>query len=157
MAALLADFVKLNLKLLGTFSGTLYSLHFLTRFGWAGNTKGGSITVPLTSCLIEFGISCMTTDNCCFYLQNRLIQTSQTGGQRYSDTSPFSFPWAEPQRKLTSVRAWARPRPVGLRRKTGGNGNERRRGASHRVASSGDNITNFFSAASLTFMKFLRP
>jgi hypothetical protein len=27
------------------------------------------------------------------YLQNRLIQTSQTGGQQYSDTSPFSIPW----------------------------------------------------------------
>ncbi len=40
-----------------------------------------------------FGISCMTTDNFCFYLQNRLIQTSQTGGQWYSDTSPFSIPW----------------------------------------------------------------
>jgi hypothetical protein len=39
-----------------------------------------------------FGISCMTTDNLCFYLQNRLIQTSQTGGQWYSDTSPFSIP-----------------------------------------------------------------
>jgi hypothetical protein len=26
-------------------------------------------------------------------LQNRLIQTSQTGGQWYSDTSPFSIPW----------------------------------------------------------------
>jgi hypothetical protein len=39
------------------------------------------------------GISCMTTDNCCFYLQNRLIQTSQTGGQWYSDISPFSIPW----------------------------------------------------------------
>jgi hypothetical protein len=35
----------------------------------------------------------MTTDNFCFYLQNRLIQTSQTGGQGYSDTSPFSVPW----------------------------------------------------------------
>ncbi len=31
-----------------------------------------------------FGISCMTTDNFCFYFQNRLIQTSQTGGQQYS-------------------------------------------------------------------------
>jgi hypothetical protein len=30
----------------------------------------------------------MTTDHFCFYLQNRLIQTSQTGGQWYSDTSP---------------------------------------------------------------------
>jgi hypothetical protein len=34
----------------------------------------------------------MTTDNFCFYLPNRLIQTSQTGGQHYSDTSPFSIP-----------------------------------------------------------------
>jgi hypothetical protein len=34
----------------------------------------------------------MTTDNFCFYLQNRLIQTSQKGGQRYSDTSPLVFP-----------------------------------------------------------------
>ncbi len=35
----------------------------------------------------------MTTDNFCFYLQNRLIQTSKTGDQQYSDTSPFSIPW----------------------------------------------------------------
>jgi len=35
----------------------------------------------------------MTTDNFCFYLQNSLIQTSQTGGQWYSDTSPFSITW----------------------------------------------------------------
>jgi len=34
----------------------------------------------------------MTIDNFCFYLQNRLIQTSQTGGQQYSDTSPLVFP-----------------------------------------------------------------
>jgi hypothetical protein len=34
----------------------------------------------------------MTTDSFCFYLQNGLIQTSQTGGQWYSDTSPFSIP-----------------------------------------------------------------
>ncbi len=39
-----------------------------------------------------FGICLMTTDNFCFYLQNILIQTSQTGGQRYSDTSPLSIP-----------------------------------------------------------------
>jgi hypothetical protein len=31
----------------------------------------------------------MTTDNFCFYLQNRQIQTSQTGRQWYSDTSPL--------------------------------------------------------------------
>ncbi len=35
----------------------------------------------------------MTTDSFCFHLQNRLIQTSQTGVQWYSDTSPFSIPW----------------------------------------------------------------
>ncbi len=35
----------------------------------------------------------MATDNFCIYLQNRLIQTSQTGGQWYSGTSPFSIPW----------------------------------------------------------------
>jgi hypothetical protein len=39
-----------------------------------------------------FGISCMTTENFCFYLQNRLIDTSQTGGQWNNDTSPFSIP-----------------------------------------------------------------
>ncbi len=50
-----------------------------------GNTKGGLL-------FDWFGISCMTTDNFCFYLQNRLIQTSQTGGQKYSDTSSFSIP-----------------------------------------------------------------
>jgi hypothetical protein len=37
-------------------------------------------------------MSMMTTDNFCFYLQNRLIQTSQTRGQLYSDTSPLVFP-----------------------------------------------------------------
>jgi hypothetical protein len=33
----------------------------------------------------------MKTDNFYFYLQNRQ-QTSQAGGQLYSDTSPFSIP-----------------------------------------------------------------
>jgi hypothetical protein len=39
-----------------------------------------------------FGISCMAADNFCFYLQNRLIETSQTGGQQYNDTSTFGIP-----------------------------------------------------------------
>ncbi len=65
-----------------------------TKGNKAGNTKGGSITVPLTSCLTGLDSAVwLTTDNFCFYLQNRLIQTSQTGGQRYSDTFPFSIPW----------------------------------------------------------------
>jgi hypothetical protein len=42
----------------------------------------------------------MTTDNFCFYLQNRQIQTRQTGGQWYSDTFPFSIPWFDPDMPL---------------------------------------------------------
>jgi hypothetical protein len=38
----------------------------------------------------------MITDNFCCYLQNKLIQTSVTGGLRYSETSPFSIPWLVP-------------------------------------------------------------
>ncbi len=34
----------------------------------------------------------MITEIFCFYLQNRLIRTGQTGGQLYSDASPFSVP-----------------------------------------------------------------
>jgi hypothetical protein len=46
----------------------------------------------------------MTTDNFCFYLLNRLIQTSQTGGQWYSDTSPFSIPCTNVLAYLASQR-----------------------------------------------------
>jgi hypothetical protein len=38
-----------------------------------------------------FGISCMTTDNFCFYLQNRLIQTSETRGT--VTLPPLVIPW----------------------------------------------------------------
>jgi hypothetical protein len=56
----------------------------------AGNTKGEIITGTIDLLFGWFGISSMTTDNFCFYLQNRLIQTSQTGGQWYTDTYTFS-------------------------------------------------------------------
>jgi hypothetical protein len=59
-----------------------------------GNTKGGKYHCTIDLLFDRFGISCMATDNFCFYFQNRLIQTSQTGGQQYSDTSPFGIPWA---------------------------------------------------------------
>jgi hypothetical protein len=36
-------------------------------------------------------------------LQNRLIQTSQTGGQQYSDTSPFSIAWSEDAQKQEPI------------------------------------------------------
>ncbi len=60
----------------------------------SGNTKGGSIIVPLASCLtrLELTVWQVTSDKFCFYLQNSIIQTSQTGGQCYSDTSTFSIP-----------------------------------------------------------------
>ncbi len=58
----------------------------------SGNTKGGKYHSMADLLFDWFLISCMTTDNFCFYLQHRLIQTSQTGGQRYSDTSPFGIP-----------------------------------------------------------------
>ncbi len=57
-----------------------------------GNTKRGSITVPLTSCFTGLDSAIWQLTFFCFYLQNRLIQTSQTGGQQYSDASPFSIP-----------------------------------------------------------------
>ncbi len=55
--------------------------------------KRGKYHCTIDLLLYWFGISCMTTGNFCFYFQNRLIQTCQTGGQWYSDTSPFSIPW----------------------------------------------------------------
>ncbi len=58
-----------------------------------GNTKKGKYHCTVDLLFDLFGISCMTTDNFCFYLQNRLIQTSQTGGQQYIDTFPFSIHW----------------------------------------------------------------
>ena len=65
------------------------------RFVEPGTTKRGKYHCTVDLLFDWFGISCLTTDNFCFYLQNRLIQTSQTGGQRYNDTSPFSIPWLE--------------------------------------------------------------
>ena len=61
------------------------------RIAKSGNAKGGRITVPLTSCLTGLELAVRQLTIFVFYLQNRLNQTSQTGGQRYSDTSPFSI------------------------------------------------------------------
>ncbi len=60
----------------------------------AGNTKGGSITVLLTSSLTGLESAVWQLTISVFYFQNRLIQTSQTGGQWYNDTTPFSIPWS---------------------------------------------------------------
>ncbi len=56
---------------------------------WTGNTKGRvSLYHWPPVGLVRNQLN--DNDNFCFYLQNRLIKTSQTGGQLYSDTSPFS-------------------------------------------------------------------
>jgi hypothetical protein len=57
----------------------------------SGNTKRGKYHCTVDLLFDWFGISSTTTDNFCFYMQKRLIQTSQTGGQRYSDISPFKI------------------------------------------------------------------
>jgi hypothetical protein len=61
----------------------------------------GDCTVDLL--LDWLGISCMTTDIFSFYLQTRLNQISQTAGQWYSDTSPFSIPWCASFQELGST------------------------------------------------------
>ncbi len=50
----------------------------------------------------------MTTDNFCFYLRNSLIQTSRTGGQQYTDTSPFSIPCINPlfHQQIASIKKY---------------------------------------------------
>jgi hypothetical protein len=65
---------------------------FSQSFIVAGNTKVGKYHCTIDLLFDWFGISSMTTCNFCFYLQNRLIQTSQTGGQQYRDTPPLVFP-----------------------------------------------------------------
>jgi hypothetical protein len=81
---------------------------------WAGNTKGGSINVPLNSCftglelavwqltIFAFDFLCDWFELVCFANKNKncqlsysWFQTSQTGGQWYSYTFPFSIPWSE--------------------------------------------------------------
>ncbi len=40
-----------------------------------------------------FGLVCFVNKNINYELSYSLLQTSQTGGQWYSNTSPFSIPW----------------------------------------------------------------
>jgi len=58
-------------------------------------TRNQGILKGKYHCTFDLLFDCMTIDNFCFYLQKRLIQTSQTGGQWYSDISifpPLVFP-----------------------------------------------------------------
>ncbi len=70
------------------------------------NTKGGSITVPLTSCL--------TGSESAVWQLTIFVFICKTGGQWYSDTSPFSIPCFVTSHSqptlifvdLTSIRIW---------------------------------------------------
>jgi hypothetical protein len=57
-----------------------------------GNTKGGSIIVPLTSCLNGLESAVWQLTIFVFICKNRLIRTSKTGGEQLIDTSSFSIP-----------------------------------------------------------------
>ncbi len=68
------------------------------------NTKGGSITVPWNTkggsitCTVDplfdwFELVCFANKNKNCQWSCSWFQTSRTGGQWYSDTSPFSIPW----------------------------------------------------------------
>ena len=57
-----------------------------------GNTKGGGITVLLTSCLTGLDLYVLQIKTKIVSCHTAEFQTNQTGGQWYSDTSPFSIP-----------------------------------------------------------------
>ncbi len=63
------------------------------------HTKGGSIIVPLTCCLTGLDSSVLQIKTKNYQLPYSWFQTSQTGGQCCSDTSPFSIP-------LSMVQPW---------------------------------------------------
>ncbi len=68
----------------------------IVRYWWptiprAGNTKGRSITVLLTSCLTGLDESVLQIKTKIVSSHTADSKTSQTG-QWYSDTFPFSFP-----------------------------------------------------------------
>ncbi len=59
----------------------------------AGNTKGEVLLYCWPPVWLVWN---QLYDNWQFWLfENRVIQTSQIGGQQYSDTPPFSIPWLD--------------------------------------------------------------
>ncbi len=60
---------------------------------WSGNTKRGKYHCTIDLLFDLFGLVCFANKNKNCQLSYSRFQTSQTGGQWYSDTSPFSIPW----------------------------------------------------------------
>jgi hypothetical protein len=59
----------------------------------AGNTKRGKYPCTFDLLFDWFGFVCFANRNKNYQKSYSRFQTSQTGGQWYSDTSPFSIPW----------------------------------------------------------------
>jgi hypothetical protein len=62
----------------------------------AGNTKRGKYHCTIDLLFDWFGLVCLANKNKNCQLSYSWFQTSQTGGQHYSDTSPFSIPCSYP-------------------------------------------------------------
>ncbi len=58
----------------------------------SGNTKRGEHHCTVDLLFDWFGLVCFANNNKNCQLSYSLFQTSQTGGQQYSNTSPFSIP-----------------------------------------------------------------
>ncbi len=58
----------------------------------AGNAKGGKYYSTDDLLFDWFGLVCFANKKKNYQLPHSWFQTSQTGGQQYSDTSPFSIP-----------------------------------------------------------------
>jgi hypothetical protein len=63
----------------------------------AGNTEGGKYHCTIDLLFDWFGLVCFANKNKNYHLSYSWFQTSQTGGQQCSDTSPFSIPCMVPQ------------------------------------------------------------
>ncbi len=59
----------------------------------SGNTKRGKYHCTVDLLFDWLGLVCFANKNKNCQLSSSWFQTSQTGGQRYSDTSPFSIPY----------------------------------------------------------------
>jgi hypothetical protein len=57
-----------------------------------GNTKGGMYHCTVDLLFNRFGLVCFANKNKTCQLSYSRFQTSQTGGEPYSDASPFGIP-----------------------------------------------------------------
>ncbi len=83
-----------------------WPLLWLTKWIRPGNTKGGyHCTIDLL--FVWFGlVSFANKNNKKCKLSCSWFQTCQTGGQRHSDTSPFSIPWLDWSYLLQKLPIW---------------------------------------------------